>query len=42
MDNTTRRQLLAEIASLYYKEKMTQSQIGRKLGYSRSAISRAC
>ncbi len=40
MDNTTRRQLLAEIASLYYKEKMTQSQIGRKLGYSRSAISR--
>lgn len=40
MNSTTRRQLLAEIASLYYKEKLTQSQIGRNLGYSRSAISR--
>jgi deoxyribonucleoside regulator len=40
MDSNTRRQLLAEIATLYYKEKKTQSQIGRRLGYSRSAISR--
>jgi DNA-binding transcriptional regulator LsrR (DeoR family) len=40
MDNSNRRQLLAEIATLYYKEKMTQSQIGKRMGYSRSAISR--
>lgn len=40
MDSETRKQLLAEIATLYYKEKKTQSQIGRRLGYSRSAISR--
>ena len=40
MDSSTRRQLLAEIATLYFKEKMTQSQIGRRMGYSRSAISR--
>lgn len=40
MDSDTRKQLLAEIATLYYKEKKTQSQIGRRLGYSRSAISR--
>ena len=40
MDSNTRRQLLAEVATLYYKEKKTQSQIGRRLGYSRSAISR--
>jgi len=35
-----RRQLLADIATLYYKEKETQAQIGKKFGYSRSAISR--
>jgi deoxyribonucleoside regulator len=40
MDSDTRKQLLAEIATLYYKEKKTQSQIGKRLGYSRSAISR--
>ena len=40
MDSNTRRQLLAEIATLYFKEKMTQSEIGRRMGYSRSAISR--
>lgn len=40
MDSTTRRQLLAEIASLYYTERKTQSQIGKSFGYSRSAISR--
>jgi DNA-binding transcriptional regulator LsrR (DeoR family) len=40
MDSDTRRQLLAEVATLYYQEKKTQSQIGRRLGYSRSAISR--
>lgn len=40
MDSETRKQLLAEIATLYYKEKKTQSQIGKRLGYSRSAISR--
>ena len=40
MDNDTRKQLLAEVANLYFKEKRTQAQIGRSLGYSRSAISR--
>lgn len=40
MDSNTRKQLLAEVANLYFKEKLTQAQIGRKLGYSRSAISR--
>jgi DNA-binding transcriptional regulator LsrR (DeoR family) len=40
MDTDTRRQLLAEIASLYYNEKKTQAEIARKSGYSRSAISR--
>ena len=40
MDKETRKQLLADIATLYYKEKKTQSQIARAFGYSRSAISR--
>jgi len=40
MDKETRGQLLADIATLYYKEKKTQSQIARAFGYSRSAISR--
>jgi len=40
MDKETRRQLLADISTLYYKEKKTQSQIARAIGYSRSAISR--
>lgn len=40
MDSDTRKQLLAEVANLYFKEKRTQAQIGRSLGYSRSAISR--
>ena len=40
MDELSRRQLLAEIASLYYMEKKTQVKIGKDLGYSRSAISR--
>jgi DNA-binding transcriptional regulator LsrR (DeoR family) len=40
MDNDTRKQLLADVANLYFKEKKTQAQIGRSLGYSRSAISR--
>ena len=40
MDKETRRQLLADIATFYYKEKKTQSQIARAFGYSRSAISR--
>ncbi len=40
MDKATRGQLLADIATLYYKEKKTQSQIARAFGYSRSAISR--
>lgn len=40
MDSDTRKQLLAEVANLYFKEKKTQAQIGRSLGYSRSAVSR--
>ncbi len=40
MKELSRRQLLAEIASLYYMEKKTQAKIGKDLGYSRSAISR--
>lgn len=40
MDSSTRRQLLADIATLYYKEKNTQQQIAKKVGYSRSAVSR--
>jgi len=32
--------LLADVATLYYKEKNTQQEIARKIGYSRSAISR--
>lgn len=40
MDTDTRRQLLADIASLYYNEKKTQAEIARISGYSRSAISR--
>jgi DNA-binding transcriptional regulator LsrR (DeoR family) len=40
MKELSRRQLLAEIASLYYIEKKTQAKIGKDLGYSRSAISR--
>ena len=40
MDKETRRQLLADIATFYFKEKKTQSQIARAFGYSRSAISR--
>ena len=40
MDKETRGQLLADIATWYYKEKKTQSQIARAFGYSRSAISR--
>jgi len=40
MDKETRRQLLADIATLYYKENKTQFQIARAFGYSRSAISR--
>jgi deoxyribonucleoside regulator len=40
MENETRRQMLADIATFYYKEKKTQSQIAQRFGYSRSAISR--
>lgn len=40
MDELSRRQLLAEIASLYYVEKKTQAKIGKDFGYSRSGISR--
>lgn len=40
MENSTRRQLLADIATLYFKEKNTQQQIAKKVGYSRSAVSR--
>jgi len=40
MDTETRKQLLADIATLYYKEKKTQAEIAQVSGYSRSAISR--
>ena len=40
MDELSRKQLLAEIASLYYVEKKTQAKIGKDFGYSRSGISR--
>ena len=40
MEKTAHRQLLAEIASMYYSEKKTQAIIGKEFGYSRSAISR--
>lgn len=40
MDTVIRRQLLADVASLYYNEKKTQAEIAQVLGYSRSAISR--
>jgi deoxyribonucleoside regulator len=40
MENEARRLLLADIATFYYKEKKTQSQIAQHFGYSRSAISR--
>jgi len=40
MDTDTRRQLLADIASLYYTDKKNQAEIARIAGCSRSAISR--
>jgi len=40
MKTENRRQLLADISTLYYKGKETQAQIAKRLGYSRSAISR--
>ncbi len=40
MDELSRKQLLAEIASSYYIEKKTQAKIGKDFGYSRSGISR--
>jgi deoxyribonucleoside regulator len=40
IESSSRRQLLADIATLYYKEKYTQEEIAKKVGYSRSAISR--
>jgi len=40
MDTDTRNQLLADIATLYFKEKRTQAEIAQVSGYSRSAISR--
>ena len=40
MESNSRRQLLADIATLYYKDKQTQEEIAKKVGYSRSAVSR--
>jgi deoxyribonucleoside regulator len=40
MDTDIRNQLLADIATLYFKEKKTQEEIAQISGYSRSAISR--
>jgi DNA-binding transcriptional regulator LsrR (DeoR family) len=40
VDEISRSQLLAEIASLYYVDKVTQKEIGSEFGYSRSGISR--
>ncbi|MBC7252244.1 MAG: helix-turn-helix domain-containing protein, partial [Anaerolineae bacterium] len=33
-------ELLAQVASLYYEENLTQSEIARRIGTSRSTISR--
>jgi deoxyribonucleoside regulator len=35
-----RAQLLANIANMYYEQHMTQAEIAREIGYSRSAVSR--
>jgi DNA-binding transcriptional regulator LsrR (DeoR family) len=35
-----RYEFLARVASLYYEDNLTQSEVARNLGYSRSAISR--
>ena len=40
MEFESREHLIAEIASMYYKEKNTQDEIATRIGYSRSAISR--
>lgn len=40
MRNIARKYLLAEVASKYYKDKLTQEDIAAQLGYSRSAVSR--
>jgi len=40
MEFESREHLIAEIASMYYKEKNTQDEIASRIGYSRSAISR--
>jgi len=40
LDDISRNQLLAEVASLYYVEKVTQKKIGTEFGYSRSGVSR--
>ena len=40
MRTENRLQLLGQIASLYYEQGKSQAEIARKLGYSRSAISR--
>jgi len=40
MDDHPPTELLARVASMYYEEEMTQAHIARKLGYSRSMISR--
>jgi DNA-binding transcriptional regulator LsrR (DeoR family) len=40
MKRENRKQMLADISTLYYKEKETQAQIAKRFGYSRSAISR--
>lgn len=38
--NTDRDELLARVAGLYYEDGLTQEEISRALGYSRSSISR--
>lgn len=38
--NTERVELLAQVAGMYYVENLTQDQVSKKLGYSRSMISR--
>ncbi|MCK4451808.1 MAG: helix-turn-helix domain-containing protein, partial [Anaerolineae bacterium] len=35
-----RTELLAQVASLYYEDDLTQAEVARRIGMSRSTISR--
>ena len=40
MQGLDRTHLLAQVASLYYEQGLTQEQVARRLGISRSGVSR--